>query len=92
MALSFVTYFEIPVLDLDRAIAFYSRLFGITLERAVIDGNAMALFPDAGDGRGITGALARGESYVPSHIASRSHGPPARAQTVSAPRGRGRQR
>lgn len=60
------TYFEIPVVDLDRAVAFYSEVFETELERAEIDGNAMALFPETADGRGATGALALGESYVPS--------------------------
>lgn len=60
------TYFEIPVTDLDRAAAFYSHVFDISLERADIDGNAMALFPETPDGRGASGALAQGESYVPS--------------------------
>lgn len=66
-----VGYFEIPVVDLDRAISFYQRVFGFALERAVIDGHAMALFPDtSGDGT-ITGALAQGESYVPSQDGTR---------------------
>ena len=38
-------HFEIPVTDMTRAIGFYSRVFGITFERAEIDGNEMALFP-----------------------------------------------
>lgn len=60
-------WFEIPVRDLARATAFYTAVFGCALERADIDGNAMALFPDAAAaGGGIGGALARGESYAPS--------------------------
>ena len=49
-------HFEIPVQDLTRAIRFYEALFEITLERAQIDGNEMALFlriPTHGD-RSIT--------------------------------------
>jgi predicted enzyme related to lactoylglutathione lyase len=38
-----VFYFEIPVRDMDRAISFYSKTFGVTLERQDIDGNEMAL-------------------------------------------------
>ncbi len=61
-----VVYFEIPVRDLNRAIAFYSKTLGVTLERQTIDGHAMALFPDDGMSEGATGALAHGESYEPS--------------------------
>lgn len=61
-----VHYFEIPVTDLDRAIAFYSVLFGYRLERTVVDGYAMALLPRADGAPGASGALAKGDVYVPS--------------------------
>jgi hypothetical protein len=60
-----VGYFEIAVSDLERAIRFYESVFGYDFERVEIDGNAMALFPLANGGGGISGALAQGESYVP---------------------------
>lgn len=61
-----VAYFEIPVTDLDRAVAFYEAVLDVRLDRAVVDGHPMALFPDA-DGPGqVSGALAAGDSYVPS--------------------------
>ncbi|MDX1991000.1 MAG: VOC family protein [bacterium] len=66
-----VRYFEIPVEDLDRAIAFYSAVFGYTFEQADIDGNAMALFPQFESMPGITGALAKGDSYVPGKQGAR---------------------
>ncbi|PTT48631.1 VOC family protein [Aeromonas sp. HMWF016] len=59
-------HFEIPVTDMQRAIAFYSAVFDIEFERAEIDGNEMALFPLIDGAEGCSGALARGESYVPS--------------------------
>jgi predicted enzyme related to lactoylglutathione lyase len=61
-----VHYFEIPVSDLDRAIGFYSMVFGYRLERTVVDGHEMALFPGADGGSGASGALAQGDVYVPS--------------------------
>jgi len=61
-----VSYFEIPVADMDRAIDFYEAVFSLSLERTVIDGHDMALFPYAEDARGVSGALAKGDSYVPS--------------------------
>jgi hypothetical protein len=65
-----VVYFEIPVSDLSRAVAFYQAVFGCTLELTTIDGNAMALFPEI-DGYGVSGALAQGESYTPGMQGSR---------------------
>jgi hypothetical protein len=66
-----VVYFEIPVSDLDRAIAFYSAVFGCEFERVEIDGNVMANFPAFDEVNGITGALAQGDSYVPGKQGSR---------------------
>lgn len=59
-------HFEIPVRDLGRTIRFYEQVFELTLERVVIDGNEMALFPLDEQAPGCSGALAMGESYVPS--------------------------
>lgn len=61
-----VGYFEIPVQDLNRAIQFYQATFGYTFTRTSIDGNEMALFPAIENAPGITGALAKGPTYVPS--------------------------
>ena len=60
------TYFEIPVNDIDRAIEFYSDVFECELVKETIHGNEMAFFPFDGQGAGITGGLAKGESYKPS--------------------------
>ncbi len=60
-----VGYFEIPVSDLDRAIGFYEKVFGYDFERATIDGNEMAWFPLDQNASGISGALAKGETYIP---------------------------
>jgi len=66
-----VGYFEVPVLDIERAILFYEAVFGYSLERSSIDGNEMALFSFDEMASGITGALAQGESYIPSKQGSR---------------------
>ncbi len=60
------SYFEIPVLDLDRAMKFYSSVFNCEFTKERIHGNEMALFPFNGNKPGITGALAKGEIYKPS--------------------------
>jgi uncharacterized protein len=61
-----VGYFEIPVEDLDRATRFYENVFGYEFERATVDGNEMAWFPTYEDAPGISGALAKGEIYIPT--------------------------
>ena len=63
-------YFEIPVLDMDRAVQFYSYVFEVTLQRETIDGYDMASFPGYPDQPGASGALAKGDVYVPSTTGS----------------------
>lgn len=60
------TYFEIPVDDLNRAMTFYSRVFDCDFVQDSIHGNDMAFFPWESGASGITGALAKGETYKPS--------------------------
>ena len=66
-----VGYFEIPVTDFERAILFYEHVFDCKLQRTVIDGNEMALFPFDDKLPDITGALAKGGSYIPSKQGAR---------------------
>jgi predicted enzyme related to lactoylglutathione lyase len=59
-------YFEIPVSDMNRAMAFYREVLGFTFKESRIDGYHMALFPFQTELPGISGALAMGEVYRPS--------------------------
>ncbi|MGL5838956.1 MAG: VOC family protein [Sphingorhabdus sp.] len=61
-----VYYFEIPVIDMDRAVNFYEKLLGTKLERETVDGYEMARFSFAEGTPGATGALAKGDVYKPS--------------------------
>ena len=61
-----ISWFEIPVINLERAMEFYSKVFQIDFETTEIDGHPMALFPSDESGPGCSGALAQGDSYVPS--------------------------
>ena len=61
-----VTYFEIPVLDLDRAIKFYTTIFNFSFQKEIIDHYEMALFPFSDSSNGITGALVKGDVYKPT--------------------------
>jgi len=61
-----VTYFEIPVINMERAKGFYKAVFDFDFEMDVIDENVMALFPFKNEEKGVTGALAKGEIYKPT--------------------------
>jgi uncharacterized protein len=61
-----VAYFEIPVADMARAVRFYEAVFEVDLDRQQIDGYDMALFPFAAGAQGASGALAKGDVYVPA--------------------------
>jgi hypothetical protein len=61
-----VVYFEIPVRDVERAMKFYRAVFEFEFKKTDIDHNEMALFPFAAGGEGITGALAKGDIYIPT--------------------------
>ena len=61
-----VFYFEIPVTNMNRAVTFYEELMDLKLDRQIVDGYEMALFPFADGAPGATGALAKGDVYKPS--------------------------
>jgi uncharacterized protein len=57
-------WFEIPVVELDRAIRFYASLLQATLREETFNGQRMAILPYR-DG-GVGGALLLGEQLTPS--------------------------
>lgn len=61
-----VMFFEIPAIDLERAKAFYKAVFNVSFEDASIDGNEMSFFSFNSELKGISGALAKGETYKPT--------------------------
>lgn len=52
-----VGWFEIPVNDMDRAIAFYEKIFDCKLDKQVMGDFQMAWFPWGDDGKGAGGSL-----------------------------------
>ncbi len=62
-----VVWFEIPVSDMDRAVAFYEAVFETTLVRQEMGPLNMAWFPSEPGKIGSSGTLLKAESYVPSH-------------------------
>ena len=62
-----VGWFEIPVLNMERAIKFYETIFGYTLARHTLPQIDMAWFPMNPDGMGAMGSLVYNEKfYKPS--------------------------
>jgi uncharacterized protein len=59
-----ISWFELPVTDIDRAVAFYATILRTGLGPiSEADGRRYAMFP-AEDG--VSGAIVQGEGYVPS--------------------------
>jgi predicted enzyme related to lactoylglutathione lyase len=61
-----VNYFEIPVTNMERAVQFYQSVFQFDFQLETIDNYEMALFPFYDNAKGISGALAKGEVYIPT--------------------------
>lgn len=65
--MNLIAHVEIPVIDLERAMRFYRRLFDLDFREIVtIHDNRMAYFPFEEGQDGASGALAQGEAYVPA--------------------------
>lgn len=60
---NFISWFEIPAANFERAVKFYNRIFQIQLETDQMNGYSMAFFPA---GTGIGGAIICGEGSEPS--------------------------
>jgi predicted enzyme related to lactoylglutathione lyase len=58
-----VGWFEIPVMDMQRAIEFYETVFAFKMHRQKLDGLDMAWFPFDESGTGSSGALVHAPDY-----------------------------
>ena len=62
-----ITWFEIPAVDIDRAISFYNSVFGYDLKPQRFGDTTMAWFPFDKKQSGITGSLIlQPDHYSPS--------------------------
>ncbi len=63
-----VGWFEIPVANMKRSMAFYESAFGYKLDKPIeMMGFEMSFFPMDSTAAGASGSLIRGEGYTPSH-------------------------
>lgn len=60
----FISIFEIPVVDMTRAIAFYESVLNIKIDEVDMEGTRLGVFP--GDDSIVSGVLVCGEGYKPS--------------------------
>ncbi len=61
-----VSWFEIPVSNMDRAKAFYDKVFGVSIMIQDFGSTMMGWFPYEGDKLGISGSLIKNQAYIPS--------------------------
>ena len=61
---SFVSIFEIPAIEISRAIDFYESILDITIEKMDFPDMQMGLFPS--EGQVTFGVIVQGEGYIPS--------------------------
>jgi hypothetical protein len=60
---NYVTWFEIPALNHQRAVAFYNYIYGIEITSVELNGFYMGFFPSK---NGVGGAIVTGQGCVPS--------------------------
>jgi predicted enzyme related to lactoylglutathione lyase len=58
-----ISWFEIPAVNFQQSVDFYSKIFAIEMEKNLDDNYAMAFFPSR---KGIGGAIVKGPGSIPS--------------------------
>lgn len=66
MEQNMVGWFEIPVIDMERAKNFYEQVFKIKIQVQDFHGTLMGWFPFAESKSGCAGSLIKNEAYTPS--------------------------
>ena len=61
---SFISIFEIPATDINRAVKFYQALLAIDIQIIDMQGMQMGLLPS--EGQAVYGVITQGEGYEPS--------------------------
>lgn len=63
-----INWFEIPVLNFDRAKQFYSRIYSFEMHEATVNTERMGFLPTDPDLNGIGGAIVQGSGYLPTSL------------------------
>ncbi|KAA3636043.1 MAG: VOC family protein [Calditrichaeota bacterium] len=62
---NYVNWFEIPALDMERAVSFYNHIYDIKMKTMDMNGYSMAFFPAD---KGVGGAVVTGDGCTPSEV------------------------
>jgi len=63
---TWVSWFEIPVTDMGRAVKFYEGVYSVKMTPMEMGGQLMAFFPKESPSEGVSGALVKSAESVPS--------------------------
>jgi hypothetical protein len=66
-----INWFEIPVLNFDRAKEFYSRIYDYEMYEETIGSFRMGFFPMDRESQGVGGAIVQGEGFVPTALGTK---------------------
>lgn len=59
-----INWFEIPAVNFDRAVKFYSTILGVEITSHEFMGTQMGFLPS--DGENVSGAIVKGDDYTPA--------------------------
>lgn len=63
-----INWFEIPVLNFDRAREFYSRIYDFEMHDTMMASGRLGFLPMDPESKGIGGAIVQGHGYVPTAL------------------------
>lgn len=63
-----INWFEIPVLNFDRAKEFYSRIYNYEMAETTMNAIRMGFLPMDSDSQGVGGAIVQGNGFIPSSL------------------------
>ena len=63
-----IDWFEIPVLNFDRAKEFYSRIYNYEMTETTMNGLRMGFLPMDREAKGIGGTIVQGNDFIPTSL------------------------
>ncbi len=66
-----INWFEIPVLNFDRAKEFYSRIYDYEMHEMMMGSLRMGFLPMDTESQGVGGAIVQGDGFVPTALGTK---------------------
>lgn len=63
-----INWFEIPVLNFERAKEFYSRIYNYEMTETSMDALRMGFLPMDQEAKGVGGAIVQGNGFIPTSL------------------------